>query len=119
MAKLEPGQRKGPGTRRRWIFVALVVGSALAVLVVGTLFGVLGDTASVPQPTVRAAPRPAVPAVAAPAGIAPQVVRPTAAPQGDASQTREITTQGPDGTTTTVVSPDGTVTSTTTTRAPN
>jgi len=108
------------------MLLALAVGSALAVLVVGTLFGVLGDDAG--PPVVRSTPpRPTAPVVAAPAVTAPSVsappvVRAPAAPSGDgASQTREITTQGPDGTTTIVVTSDGTTVSTTTTTraAPN
>jgi hypothetical protein len=120
MTKLEPGQRR-PTTRRRWLVLALAVGGALAVLVVGTLFGVIGarDSAPTVQPIVRTPRLPAPVGAPAPIGAAP-VVRAPPAPSGDGSdQPREITTQGPDGTTTTVVSPDGTVMSTTTTRAPN
>ena len=122
MTKLEPGQR-GPSTRRRWFFLALAVGGALAVLVVGTLFGVLGDSESGQQPVppiVHSMPRPTAPVVAAPVVTAPPVVGAPPAPSGDgATQQREITTHGPDGTTTIVVTSDGTVMSTTATRAPN
>ena len=104
------------------MLLALAVGSALAVLVVGTLFGVLGDRDAAPppmQPTVRSTPRPTVPVVAEPAVRAPSVVRAPSSGEG-ADQPREITTHGPDGTTTVVVTPEGTVMSTTTTAgAPN
>ena len=123
MTKLEPGQRRAGGTRKRWFFLALAVGSALAVLVVGTLFGVLGEPDSDPptvHPIVRApsgpaAPFDAAPVVAAPAGSAPSAPSP-APPAWKPGQPREVLTHGPDGSTTrTVVSPDGTVLSTTTT----
>jgi hypothetical protein len=120
MAELEPGQRDAGRTRKRWFFLALAVGSALAVLVVGTLFGVIGDGDSVPatvQPVVRSTPHPPVPpapVVAAPAVSAPPPVR--APPTSSTGQPRQVTTHGPDGsTTTTVVLPDGTVSNTTTT----
>jgi hypothetical protein len=125
MTKLEPGEPDRFRTRKRWFFLALAVGSALAVLVVGTLFGVVGDGDSAPTvvpPSVHATPPPppvaTEPAVRAtePAVRAPPIVDAPPAPSAD-GQSREITTHGPDGSTTkTVVSPDGTVLSTTTTR---
>jgi hypothetical protein len=124
MTKLEPGERDRFRTRKRWFFLALAVGSALAVLVVGTLFGIVGDgdsASTVVPPTVHAVPPPpapveAAPVVAAPAGSVPEA--PFRAPPGlKPGQPREVMTHGPDGSTTrSVVSPDGTVLSTTTTR---
>jgi len=123
MTKLEPGQRDAGRTRKRWFFLAVAVGSALAVLVVGTLFGVLGEPDSTPptvHPIVRGAPPSpgapvvAAPAVGAPPAGAPPVVR--TPPALSTGQPRQVITHGPDGsTTTTVVAPDGTVLNTTAT----
>ena len=113
MTKLEPGQRGAGRTRKRWFFLALAVGSALAVLVVGTLFGVVGDDDSAPTvvpPTVHVTPRPPAPVVAAPPVSAPPVVRaPPASSGDDMSEPLEATTRSRDGRTI-VASPDGTTT---------
>jgi len=113
MAELEPGQRGAGRTRKRWFLLALAVGSALAVLVVGTLFGVLGDGDSAPtvvQPTVHVTPHPPAAAVSAPPVSAPPVVRAPPASSGDGtSEPLEATTRGRDGRTI-VASPDGTTT---------
>jgi hypothetical protein len=117
MTTLEPGQRDAGRTRKRWFFLALAVGGTLAVLVVGRLFGVLESAPTVVQPTVHT---PSHPTAGAPAASAPPLVRAPAAPTA-VGKPRQVTTQGPNGSTTTVtVSSDGTVTnSTTTTAAPN
>ena len=113
MTKLEPGQRDAGRTRKRWFFLALAVGSALAVLVVGTLFGVLGEDDSAPtvvQPTVHVTPRAPDPVVAAPAVGATPVVRAPPPSSGDAErEPLEATTRTRNGTTV-VASPDGTTT---------